>query len=117
MADFKPQFVKEVPGHGTFTFRLPTLRDDLKIEAIAQKMLAEIADPPLYHVNIAQMMAALQVCIVEAPDGFDLAKVYQYEQLEALYNAYFEQVCQFRGFTEADGGSDGRSDQGAVGSP
>ena len=91
------EFTKTIENIGTFTFRYPTLRDELKAANATAVLLADNNAPSIAAHNIATMIGALSTAIVQAPAGFDLSEIYVYEELEAVYNAFIEQVLTFRG--------------------
>ena len=112
------EFPKEVDNLRVFTFRYPTLRDEIKADNIAAALLEGNKNPSIVASNAAVMIGLLTVCTVKAPEGFDLDEAYIYEEVEAAYNALIDQVLSFRGqsaFTKQPGAEDpgaGRS-QGA----
>jgi hypothetical protein len=90
------QFTKEIEGIGTFTFKFPTLIDDIQADTIASKLLAGNPNPTLASSNIATMIGTLKAGIVQKPADFDLDIIYSYEELEAVYNAFVNMVLAFR---------------------
>lgn len=90
------QFQETIDGIGTFTFKYPTLKDDIKADGISSKLLAGNENPTVITVNIATMIGTLSTAIVEKPEGFDLDNIYSYEELEAVYNAFVNKVLSFR---------------------
>jgi hypothetical protein len=93
------EFTKDIKDIGSFTFKYPTLVDELKSDSLAAKLLDGNPNPSLVANNIATMMSALEVAIVEAPEGFGLEELYTYDELKSVYDAYVEQVLAFRGDT------------------
>lgn len=89
-------FTKEIEGIGKFTFRYPTLKDEIESDNIAAKLLGENKNPAIATNNIAVMIGALKVGVVEKPEDFDLDEIYSYEELDAVYTAFTEQVSSFR---------------------
>lgn len=90
------QFTITIDEIGTFTFKFPTLINDLEADAAASKLLAGNDTPTVVAGNIATMMGTLSAVIVEKPDSFDLKNIYSYEELEAVYNVFTEKVSSFR---------------------
>jgi len=90
------QFTKEIENLGKFTFRFPTLTDEIQADNISAKLLGENRNPAIATNNIAVMIGTLKVAIVEAPKDFDLDEIYSPEELEIVYNAFSEQVSSFR---------------------
>jgi len=90
------EFTKNVDGIGTFTFKFPTLVDDLAADATASRLLAGNDSPTIAASNIATMMGTLSTAIVVKPESFDLENIYSYDELEAVYNVFNEMVSSFR---------------------
>ena len=90
------QFTKEIENLGTFTFRYPTLKDEIKADNITASLLEGNKNPTVAVSNMAVMLGLLQVAIVDAPEGFDLDELYVYEEVETVYNAFVSQVSSFR---------------------
>lgn len=90
------QFTVPVDTIGTFTFKYPTLKDELESDAISSKLLAGNESPSIAAANIATMMGALSLAIVEGPEAFDLDNVYSYDELETVFSAFNEKVSAFR---------------------
>ncbi|MFA5408606.1 MAG: hypothetical protein WC343_07515 [Bacilli bacterium] len=89
-------FTKTVENIGTFVFQYPTLRDEIRASNGAAALLVGNSDPTVLASNIATMISALTVNIVEAPKDFNLAEIYAYEELEAVYTAFIDTVLAFR---------------------
>lgn len=79
----------EAPGLGAFVFRRRTMRDQVRIEAEALRILGgPTEDRDLHHVALA--MATLLVLQVQAPDGWDVEALDPLDQAEAgkLWQVY-----------------------------
>ncbi len=90
------QFTKTVENIGTFTFRFPTLQDEIRADNIAAGLLGENKQPAIVAANTATMIGALSVAIVDKPKDFNLNEIYSYEELEAVYKAFIDTVYSFR---------------------
>ena len=104
-------FIETVEGFGAFEFIYPNMLKELEIEKITSRMLAGDPGATVKGGNIAHMMATLEACTLDSPKGFDLNDLYDYEELYAIYMAYFSQVQSFRSVkkpgSEGEGPPDG----------
>ena len=90
------QFTKEIEHLGTFTFKYPTLKNEIEADNISARLLGENLNPSVHAANIAIMTGTLKMAIVEAPADFDIDSVYSYDELESVYNAFTSMVSSFR---------------------
>ena len=94
------EFTKEIEHLGEFTFRYPTLQDEIEADNISARLLGGNSNPSIQAANIAIMTGALKMGIVKAPADFDLDSIYVYEELESVYNVFTEMVSSFRNKTK-----------------
>lgn len=90
-------FSADVENIGSFTFKYPRVMDELAIDAKAADLLDGNKNPSVYANNIAYEMATLSFVTVKAPEGWNLEKIYNYKELDAVYQVYLQRVLQFRG--------------------
>jgi len=94
------EFTKTIEHLGAFTFKYPTLKDEIEADNISSRLLKDNLNPSIQAANIAVMTGALKVAIVKAPEDFDIDAVYCYEELESVYNVFTETVSSFRSESE-----------------
>lgn len=87
-------YTRPVPGIGDFIFRRRVLRDQIRIEAEAIRMLNGPTTDPNLH-NIALAVGTLSVLTVNAPEGWDL------EALDPLIPSSVSQLWQVYGVLRA----------------
>ena len=84
---------------GEFLFRVPTARDQLRIEIDRQALLSPIGDPKFVTENLfifAQMHAIIPRQVAEAPKDWNWEQVDQDHYL-AVYETYLEGLAEVRG--------------------
>lgn len=92
----------EVAGIGTFRFRQRTIREQLRIEVEAHRILDGEEMPPVGLRQFALMIASLVVLLESAPAGFDLDAMdpldpATFSQIEEVYAALRSAEAAFRG--------------------
>jgi hypothetical protein len=90
-------FKKDVEGIGTFIFQYLTLREELQVENLVAKLLEYNKDPEDAPNIIARMIATLSVVVVQAPDHWDVNEIYDFKELEKVFEGYTNEVQFFRG--------------------
>lgn len=104
---FKPsekQFEKTVGDH-SFVFKVPSLKDEIKIDMLSMELLKDHPNPTIYATNVAYMVASLATVTVSAPEGVsfaDLDELYDYSSIKRIYDAYAEGLALFFPGLEGD---------------
>lgn len=79
---------------GSFTFRRPTLMDQLKISVQeARYRQGQVLD--LYGENLAFIFATMDI-VCEKPEGFSYDKINDFEEITPVWRSYNEWVSSFR---------------------
>lgn len=105
-------FQADIEGLGKFTFKYPTVMDELAIRGRYNDYLQGVSTANLYVEGLAAMMAHLKVTAVEHPPGWDPEECYDYEELYRAWAAYSEKALAFRKSlveSEEEGGGNART--------
>lgn len=103
----------EVAGIGTFRFRQRTIREQIRIEVEAHRILDGEEMPPVGLRQFALMIASLVVLLDSAPTGFDLDALdpldpAAFAQIEEVYAALRSAESAFRSGLPGSGEDPGR---------
>jgi len=79
---------------GSFTFRRPTLMDQLKISVQeARYRQGQVLD--LYGENLAFIFATIDI-VCEKPEGFSYDQIGDFEEITPIWKSYNDWVSSFR---------------------
>lgn len=93
-------FTVSVPGIGDFVFRRRAIRDQLRIEAEARRILGGPTDDDTLH-GLALQMATLGALTLNTPEGWDLEDLDPLDptailQITEVHRALREEEDRFR---------------------
>lgn len=86
---------------GTFTFRVPTVHDNLQMAVKRRAFLAPITNPEAiandpYIQLMSEALAAIPLMVKQSPEGWDWQHVYNDWTMLEIYAAYNEGLADLR---------------------
>lgn len=88
---------------GQFTFRVPTVRDEMEIAAKRQQMCSQAGDPRFMMQDVyydffyrAEILATIPKMVTAQPEGWDWEEIYDNMTIVEIYEVYKAELEAFR---------------------